>query len=93
MLCEFKQLGVDTYFWRSNSDAEIDFISDYNGILTPIEVKSADNTKAKSLSSFITKYRPTKAFKISLKNVGITLINNTNIISLPLYLTYRFKEY
>ncbi len=93
VLCEFKQLSIDTYFWRSNSDAEIDFITDYKGILTPIEVKSADNTKAKSLSNFIVKYKPAKAFKVSLKNVGITLINSTNVSSLPLYLMYKFKEH
>ncbi len=93
VLCEFKQLGIDTYFWRSNSDAEIDFITDYKGRLVPIEVKSADNTKAKSLTNFIGKYKPSKAFKISLKNVGVTLKDKTNVISLPLYLMYKFKEY
>ena len=93
VLCEFKQLGIDTYFWRSNSDAEIDFITDYKGILTPIEVKSADNTKAKSLNNFIDKYKPSKAFKISLKNVGESLKNKTSVVSLPLYLMFRFKEY
>ena len=93
VLCEFKQLGIDTYFWRSNSDAEIDFITDYKGILTPIEVKSADNTKAKSLNNFIYKYKPSKAFKISLKNVGESLKNKTSVVSLPLYLMFKFKEY
>ncbi len=93
VLCEFKQLGIDTYFWRSNSDAEIDFITDYKGILTPIEVKSADNTKAKSLNNFIDKYKSSKAFKISLKNIGVTLKNKTSVVSLPLYLMFRFKEY
>lgn len=42
-------MGVGSYFWRTKADAEIDFISDYEGVLLPIEVKSADNTKAKSL--------------------------------------------
>lgn len=93
VLCEFKQLDIDTYFWRSNSDAEIDFITDYKGKLTPIEVKAAENTKAKSLNNFIDKYKPSKAFKISLKNVGDITKNKTSIVSLPLYLMYKFKTY
>lgn len=93
VLCEFKQLGIETYFWHSNSDAEIDFLTDYKGILTPIEVKSADNTKAKSLNTFIDKYKPLKAFKISLKNIGVTLKNKTTVTSLPLYLMHKFKNF
>lgn len=50
-------------------DAEIDLISDYEGVLLPIEVKSADNTKAKSLHLFCNRYHPKLAMKTSLKNV------------------------
>ena len=32
--------------------AELDFLTDYAGAIVPIEVKYADNTKAKSLQLF-----------------------------------------
>ena len=41
-----------------------------NGDIIPIEVKSAENTKAKSLAVYIEKYRPKYAFKLSSKNFG-----------------------
>ncbi|MEI3143126.1 MAG: DUF4143 domain-containing protein [Oscillospiraceae bacterium] len=41
--------GYHTYYWESERGAEIDFIIQRDGQLIPIEVKSADNTKAKSL--------------------------------------------
>ena len=50
---QLKCMGMESYFWRTKADAEIDFISDYEGVLLPIEVKSADNTKAKSLHFLI----------------------------------------
>ena len=41
--------GYNTYYWESKRGAEIDFVIQRNGRLIPIEVKSADNTRAKSL--------------------------------------------
>ena len=40
--------GYKTYYWESERGAEIDFIIQRDGHLIPIEVKSADNTRAKS---------------------------------------------
>lgn len=41
--------GYNTCYWMSERGAEIDFVIQRNGKLIPIEVKSADNTRAKSL--------------------------------------------
>lgn len=43
--------GYHTYYWESERGAEVDFIIQREGQLIPIEVKSADNTQAKSLNS------------------------------------------
>ena len=85
--------NMPTYFWKSNSDAEIDFLTDYEGVLMPIEVKSADNTKAKSLKQFCMLYKPKIAIKTSLKNIGNHLDDSTNIWSVPLYTLFRIKKY
>lgn len=62
--------GYRTYYWESERGAEIDFIIQRDGQLIPIEVKSADNTKAKSLKVYIETYKPAYAIKISAKNFG-----------------------
>lgn len=41
--------GYNSCYWMSERGAEIDFVIQRNGKLIPIEVKSADNTRAKSL--------------------------------------------
>lgn len=93
IMSELKSLGVSTYFWRTKADAEVDFISDYEGVLFPIEVKSATNTKAKSLQLFCKRFSPKLAFKASLKNVGDNMMEETHIWNIPLYIFFRIKEY
>jgi hypothetical protein len=86
-------MGIDSWFWRTNSEAEIDFITDWEGVLLPIEVKAADNTKAKSLHIFCGRYSPKMAVKTSLKNVGDNMDSATHVWSLPLYSLFRLKDY
>lgn len=93
IMSELKCLGVSAYFWRTKADAEVDFISDYEGVLFPIEVKSATNTKAKSLQLFCKRFAPKLAFKASLKNVGDNMMEETHIWNIPLYIFFRIKEY
>lgn len=93
VLSQLKCLGVPAYFWRTQADAEVDFISDWEGVLFPIEVKSADNTKAKSLQLFCKRFAPKIAFRSSLKNVGDNVNGSTHEWSLPLYVLFRLKEY
>ena len=93
IMTQLKCMGIESYFWRTKADAEMDFITDYEGILLPIEVKSADNTKAKSLHIFCNRYHPRMAVKTSLKNVGDNQDGDTHVWSIPLYLIFRLKEY
>lgn len=90
---QLKCMGITPYFWRTKADAELDFITDYEGELIPIEVKAADNTRAKSLHLFCNRYHPKLAFKSSLKNVGDNMDGDTHVWSVPLYAFYRFKDY
>lgn len=62
--------GYTTYYWESARGAEIDFVIQRDGQLIPIEVKSADNTKAKSLKVYMETYKPSYAIKLSTKNFG-----------------------
>lgn len=93
VMTQLKCMNIDSYFWRTRSDAELDFITDHEGVLLPIEVKSADNTKAKSLHLFCNRYNPKMAIKTSLKNVGDNMDKDTHVWSIPLYALYKIKDY
>lgn len=70
------------YYWKApRGTAEVDFIIMREGKIIPVEVKSADNTRAKSLDVYMKKYQPEYAVKISSKNFGF----ENNIKSIPLY--------
>lgn len=84
---EFIQNSISLYYWKSNSDAEVDFIIYNDDGLIPVEVKSSDNTKSKSLKTYMDKYKPKYAIRISSKNFGYA----NNIKSIPLYATFLIK--
>ncbi|MBP3230908.1 MAG: ATP-binding protein [Anaerovibrio sp.] len=92
VLNELKTLGKCPYFWRSGNSAEIDFLFEDGGEIIPIEVKSADNTQAKSYRQFCKKYNPKVGFKLSRKNLGENLCENTKTLSIPLYLTWNINS-
>ena len=93
VLTELISLGIQPSFWRSKSEAEVDFITDYEGTISPIEVKSADNTKAKSLHLFCHRYEPAQAYRFSLKNIADNMDGATKVWSIPLYCMFRLPEY
>ena len=76
--------GYTTYYWESERGAEVDFVIQRDGQLIPIEVKSADNTKAKSLNIYIKAYQPSYAIKLSAKNFGFENGKKT----VPLYAAF-----
>ena len=71
-----------TAYWESERGAEIDFIIQRDGQLIPIEVKSADNTRAKSLKVYMDTYKPSYAIKLSAKNFGFE-DNKKSFLSMP----------
>lgn len=76
--------GYNTYYWQSERGAEIDFIIQREGRLISIEVKSADNTRAKSLKVYMDTFKPEYAIKLSSKNFGYE--DNKKIV--PLYAAF-----
>lgn len=77
--------GYIPFYWESNGQAEVDFIiQNKNGDIIPIEVKAAENTRAKSLGIYIKKYKPSYAIRISGKNFGF----ENGIKSVPLYAVF-----
>ncbi|MFH1564524.1 MAG: DUF4143 domain-containing protein [bacterium] len=76
----FKYNNVNLKFWRSKQKAEVDFIIEKGLDICPLEVKSNCNGKMEqSLSGFIARYNPKRAFVVNLDYQGKKIKNNTEI--------------
>ncbi len=78
------EIKPNLYYWvreARGSKAEIDFLISKGTEIIPIEVKSGQKGTLKSLLSFIEKYHPKKALKISQAPYSIS----NPIVNLPLY--------
>ena len=89
VLNELRSLGKQLFFWRSGNTAEVDFIYEDEGDFIPVEVKSADNTQAKSYKQFCKKYQPKKGIKLFEKNIAKNVCEFTVSYSIPLYLGWN----
>jgi len=80
--------GFDPYYWGTPGKAELDFVfQDRDGEIVPLEAKSADNVRSKSLMTFISVYHPIYSIRVSSKNFGY----ENNIKSIPLYALFCLK--
>lgn len=77
------------YYWSAErSTSEVDFLVQYNGMVTPIEVKAEENLQAKSLKVFSEKFRP----KISIRTSMSDYRKQDWLTNLPLYAIDRLGE-
>ena len=93
VLNELIAINKEPFFWRSGNTAEIDFIFEENSAIIPVEVKSADNTQAKSYKQFCKRYEPVHGIKLSEKNIAENLCEKTLTYSIPLYLSWNIDQY
>lgn len=78
--------GGVLYYWKSEKDAEVDFLLEHDGEIFPLEVKSGTSSKKKSLLVYNKKYQPRLISRTSLMN----LKQDGNCCNYPLYLIGRF---
>ncbi|MEA1912189.1 MAG: ATP-binding protein [Spirochaetota bacterium] len=70
------------YYWTaSKGTAEIDFIFQWDSEVVPVEVKAAENLQAKSLKSYVEKYKPKYAVRSSMSDYR----KEDWLINIPLY--------
>jgi predicted AAA+ superfamily ATPase len=77
----FCSKGIDLCYWDSGNLAEVDFLLDIQDGIIPVEVKASENVRSKSLQSYIGKFHPKYAIRVSAKNFGF----ENSIKSVPLY--------
>ena len=76
--------GLHLYYWTSGNKAEVDFVTRIGKDIIPIEVKSSDHTRSKSLDVYAKTFSPSYAIRISAKNFGY----ENGIKSVPLYAVF-----
>ena len=62
------QMDYIGYWTNERSTSEVDFVIQNEGEIIPIEVKSSENTKAKSFKLFCQKFKSENAIRTSLSN-------------------------
>nr|MDA3884557.1 DUF4143 domain-containing protein [Candidatus Delongbacteria bacterium] len=75
------QYNKELFYWTSKSDAEVDYIIQYENGIYPVEVKSGLSRNIKSLRSYQDKYKPRLIVRLSPKN----FIMDKEFINIPLY--------
>ena len=80
--------GINPYYWSSPGKAEVDFVfQDRQGNIIPLEAKSAENVRSKSLRSYRDLYKPDYSVRISARNFGY----ENGIKSIPLYAVFCLR--
>ena len=82
--CALKMNGYELLYWESDGTAEVDFIIVKDDHVIPVECKSGEHIKAKSLTVYREKYHPEYSIRISARNFGTT----GGIRSVPLYAVF-----
>ncbi|MDR1089415.1 MAG: ATP-binding protein [Coriobacteriales bacterium] len=80
--------GFSPLYWGKPRYAEVDFvITDSEGRVVPLEVKSGDSVRSKSLTIFREKYQSSYAIRCSAKNFGF----ENQIKAVPLYAAFCIR--
>ena len=80
--------GINAYYWSSNGKAEVNFVfQTREGGVIPLEAKSAENVRSKSLRTFRDIYKPEFVYRVSARNFGF----ENGIKSVPLYAMFCVK--
>ena len=76
------------HFWRTKDGAEVDFVLDSGKEVVPYEVKYkslSPSETTKSFRSFLSKYKPARAFVVHLGEKREERINETLVSQIPFY--------
>lgn len=66
------QKNIKTMFWESGSLAKIDFVTEFDNCITPIELKYFENKRSKSMHTFRQKFPVESYKKFCMQNFDTT---------------------
>ena len=84
-----KYNNLNLNYWKNDYDSEVDFIlQSEKGLIIPLEVKTSNNTKSRSLNNYMQEFKPKYGIRLSSKNFGF----KNNIKSVPLYAAFCINK-
>lgn len=83
------QFEINPRYWSSPRKAEVDFLIQFKNEILPVEVKSDENVKSKSLSYYDQQYHPKLKIRYSLKNLQY----RDGLCNIPLFLIDRTADF
>ena len=87
-MTDVQKIGDSIFYWTSGNTAEVEFVLQMDNEIVPVEVKSENNVKAKSLSIYRKTYSSSLSLRFSTRNIR----KDDDLLNLPLYLAYRISE-
>ncbi|HAB98540.1 MAG TPA: ATPase [Parachlamydiales bacterium] len=75
------------FYWTSEGKAEVDFILEQDGLIYPLEVKSGNSSKKKSLRVYGDAYHP----QLLIRSSPMNLKKDDDILNCPLYLIEELR--
>lgn len=75
-------------YWTSGNLAEVDFVIEYKNEIIPIEVKSDENIKSRSLQVYHQKFKPKLRIRFSLKNLSY----RDGLLNIPHFMSDYTKD-
>lgn len=82
--CALRTNGYELLYWESDGTSEVDFLIIKDDHVIPVECKSGNHVKSRSLSVYKEKYHPAYSIRISTRNFGMA----DQIKSVPLYAVF-----
>ena len=74
--------NIRSYYWASSKGtAEVDFVFQHGMDIVPLEVKAEENLKARSLKSYVEKFSPKHAVRMSMSDYR----QEEWLVNVPLY--------
>lgn len=84
-----KYNNLNLNYWKNEYDSKVDFIlQSEKGLIIPVEVKTSDHTKSRSLNNYMKEFNPQYGIRLSSKNFGF----KNNIKSIPLYAAFCINK-
>jgi len=90
VVCELVSGGMRSLYSWTGRNSEIEFLVARGGEVVPVEVKSGTRTRARSLRTYMSKYAPRRAVKLTANPFHP---GSRPVQSIPLYCAGRLPEY
>ena len=90
VLSELSGMGFirNIYYWNSEATAEVDFVFADGRDIYPVEVKSGESLRARSLKVYRERFNPRLAIRTSLANMRL----DAGLLNIPLFALFCLED-